>query len=84
MRKTIRYRLTCAFVGLAVGPLVLVGVLLIWHGFVNQRQQALDLQQEIARRVSLEVSSYLNGLVRGGGGKGGVKVRRVAVENRGT
>ena len=62
MRKSIRSRLTIAFIGLAIGPLALVGVFLAWQGFASLRQEAVRLQQEVARRISVEVSSFVNSL----------------------
>ena len=58
MRNSIRKRLTLAFIGLAIGPLLLVGVILAWQSFTTQEQQALNLQREIARRVSTEVKAF--------------------------
>ena len=62
MRKSIRSRLTIAFIGLAIGPLALVGVFLAWQGFASLRQEAVRLQQEVAKRISVEVSSFVNSL----------------------
>lgn len=62
MKKSIRYRLTLAFIGFAVFPLLLVGVLLAWQSFTNMRQEAVHLQQEVARSISVETSSFINSL----------------------
>ena len=62
MRGSIRKRLTLAFIGLAIGPLLLVGVILAWLSFRTQEQQALNLQREVAQRVSTEVDAFLAGL----------------------
>jgi tubulin-specific chaperone A len=58
MRSSIRKRLTIAFIGLAVGPLLLVGVVLAWQTFTTQEQQALNLQREMAQRVSNQVADF--------------------------
>jgi hypothetical protein len=58
MRNSIRSRLTLAFIGLAVGPLLLIGIVLAWQSFTTQQQQALTLQQEVARRVSSQVTAF--------------------------
>ena len=62
MRGSIRKRLTLAFIGLAIGPLLLVGVILAWQSFTTQEQQALNLQREVAQRVSTQVKAFLDGL----------------------
>ena len=58
MRNSIRTRLTVAFIGLAIGPLLLVGVILAWQSFTTQQQQALNLQREVAQRVSIQVTAF--------------------------
>src|SRR5262245_48409115 len=62
MRNSIRTRLTVAFIALAIGPLLLVGIVLAWQGFTAQQQQALDLQRQVAQRVSTQVTAFLDGL----------------------
>ena len=62
MLRTIRARLTIAFIGLAIGPLILVGAVLAWQGFNVQQEQALELQEEIAQRASGEVGAFIRGL----------------------
>jgi signal transduction histidine kinase len=62
MRKSIRIRLNVAFIGLAIGPLLLVGVILAWQGFATQEQQALKLQREVTRRVATEVTAFFEEL----------------------
>ncbi len=58
MKSSIGKRLTFAFTGLAIGPLLLVGVILTWQSFVTQQQQALNLQVEVAQRVATQVTSF--------------------------
>jgi two-component system cell cycle sensor histidine kinase/response regulator CckA len=62
MRKSIRTRLTLAFIGLAIGPLLLVGGVLAWQSFAVQKQQALDMQHEVARRVATQVTAFFEEL----------------------
>ena len=62
MRGSIRKRLTLAFIGLAIGPLLLVGIILARQSFIIQEQQALNLQREVAQRVSSQVKAFLDGL----------------------
>jgi len=60
MRASIRTRLTIAFIVLAIGPLLLVGVILAWQSFATQQQQALNLQREVARRISSQVTTFFD------------------------
>ena len=62
MQRSIRTRLTLAFVSLAVGPLLLVGIVLAWQSFTTQQQQALNLQHEVALRVSAQVQAFFEKL----------------------
>jgi hypothetical protein len=62
MRNSIHTRLTVAFIGLAIGPLLLVGGVLAWLSFTVQGRQALDLQDEVARRVSAQVMAFFGEL----------------------
>jgi signal transduction histidine kinase len=62
MRNSIHTRLTVAFIGLAIGPLLLVGGVLAWLSFTVQERQALDLQGEVARRVSTQVTAFFGEL----------------------
>ena len=63
MRTSIGTQLRLAFVGLAIVPLLIVGVVTAWQSSLAQRQQALELQAETARRAATEVASFINGLV---------------------
>ena len=62
MRRSIRTRLTAAFIGLAICPLLLVGSVLAWQSFAVQEQQALDMQREVARRVAAQVMAFFEKL----------------------
>ena len=62
MGNSIRKRLTTVFIGLAIGPLLVVGGVLAWQSFVTQQQQALNLQQETAHRVAAEVTAFFEGV----------------------
>jgi signal transduction histidine kinase/DNA-binding response OmpR family regulator/HPt (histidine-containing phosphotransfer) domain-containing protein len=44
--------------GLAIGPLLLVGVVLAWRSYTTQQQQALYLQRQVAQRVSTQVTAF--------------------------
>jgi len=59
MVTTIRSRLTIAFIGLAIGPLLLVGGVLAWQSYIIQQQQALTLQREVVQRVSAQVTAFI-------------------------
>jgi signal transduction histidine kinase len=62
MRNSIRTRLTVAFIGLAIVPLLLVGVIIAWQGFTTEKRQALNLQREVARRVATEITAFFEEL----------------------
>lgn len=59
MRNSIRSRLIIAFISLAVGPLLLVGVVLGWQSFTVQQQQALTLQHALAGRALTQVTAFI-------------------------
>jgi GAF domain-containing protein/HAMP domain-containing protein len=62
MRHSIRGRLILVFVSLAIGPVLVVGVVLAWQSFTVLQQQALTLQQEAARRVASQVTAFFQEL----------------------
>jgi PAS domain S-box-containing protein len=64
MHGSIRKRLTISFIALAVGPLLLVGAILAWQSFRVLQHQALDHQQEIAKRVSGQVATFFEKIER--------------------
>ncbi len=55
-RRSIRRRLTTAFFGLAVGPLVALGVVLLPYSYQTRLSASLAMQEETARRVMLDVA----------------------------
>jgi two-component system cell cycle sensor histidine kinase/response regulator CckA len=59
MSNSLRLRLTVIFIGLAIGPLLLVGMILTQRSFTAQQEQALDLQCQVAQRVSTEIEAFL-------------------------
>jgi HAMP domain-containing protein len=59
MLNSIRTRLTIAFLGLAVGPLLIVGLLLTLNTYNVQTQEAIVLQREMAAHLSSRVQSFL-------------------------
>ena len=59
MRNSIRTRLAITFIALAVGLLLLVGIVLAWQSYVTEQEQALVLQSERAQRISSQVLSFM-------------------------
>jgi signal transduction histidine kinase len=59
MFKSLRLRLTLIFVGLAVGPLIILAVIIGQYAFDSLEEQSLSMQHEIARRVSSEIGAYI-------------------------
>ena len=62
MKNSIRTRLTISFLILAIGPLLMVGLLLSWQNYQQGQQQALNLQNAVARRVSAQVTTFLQSI----------------------
>ena len=80
LRTSVRGRLTAAFIGLAVGPLLLVGVVLAWQSLVVQKKQAVELQHEVAQKASVNVSSFVT--KRGGPTKRNARGHRFGRSSR--
>ncbi len=59
MRKSLRAQLIIAIILLAVVPLLLVGVDTLRRTYNVEQQQAVALQQEIVRRVTTELETYI-------------------------
>ena len=59
MWNSLRLRLATIFIGLAIGPLLLMGVILAQRSFTLEREQALDLQRQIVQYVSTEIEAFL-------------------------
>jgi len=64
MLKSIRTRLTLAFVSLAIVPLLVVGVVLSVKNYAALQQQALQEQQSHAQRISTTVEAFVRELER--------------------
>ena len=60
MRKSLRTRLTIFFVGLAIIPLLILGLVLAQRNFSILSQQAINLQVEVAQRIAKDVRAFLN------------------------
>ncbi|GAB4580474.1 MAG: hypothetical protein Fur0022_32150 [Anaerolineales bacterium] len=58
---SIQTRLTRTSIGLALVPLIILGLLVTWQGLIFQ-QEALARQQQIAKQVALEVEGYFASL----------------------
>jgi len=59
MRNSLRVRLTLIFIGLAIGPLLLVGIVLAQRSFTVEQDQALNLQNQVARQASAQAEAFL-------------------------
>ena len=59
MRSTIRNRLTYAFIGLSVIPLLFVGIGIVWQIIRVQQAQALIIEQQVARQVAGEMEGFI-------------------------
>jgi putative methionine-R-sulfoxide reductase with GAF domain len=63
MWNSLRFRLTVILMSLAVGPLMLAGILLIQRTYTTVREQALVLQVQVAQSVAHEIENYLQNVV---------------------
>ena len=59
MKNSIRTRLAITFVALAASLLFVVGAVLAWQSFITDQQRAVELQSELALRISTQVASYM-------------------------
>lgn len=62
MKQSIRRRLPRSYITVAVGPLLLVGLVLVLVSFSVQYNQALSKQNEVAKRVATELSTFISKL----------------------
>jgi GAF domain-containing protein len=63
MWNSLRVRLTIIFIGLAIGPLLIVGAILAQRAYTIERDQALTLQNQVAQNASSQVDGYFQGVV---------------------
>ena len=59
-RTSLRRRLLTALVGLAMVPVLLVGLVLAWRAYQDSVEAARARQHEVARRVAVQVESLLD------------------------
>ncbi|MBF0225805.1 MAG: PAS domain S-box protein [Desulfobacterales bacterium] len=64
MRKNLRQKVIINFLAGAGIPLLCFGILIVVLIFTTQKQQALELESEVAMRVSNKLVSYIEGLVK--------------------
>ncbi len=62
IKNSIRSRLKAAFIALAIGPLLLLGVVLTYQSYIIQREQAIQLQREVSERVSDQIMNYFHNI----------------------
>ena len=60
MNRSIRARLTLTIIGLAVGPLLAVGILLTWQIFALEQAYAINEQQAVAEAVAHEIEHFIH------------------------
>ena len=59
MKISIRTRLAITFVALAASLLFAVGAVLAWQSYLADQRRAIELQSELASRISTQVASYM-------------------------
>ena len=62
MQNSLRFRLIIILIILASGPLLLAGVIIAQRGFSFERNQAYDLQRQVAQNVSTEAETFFLGI----------------------
>ena len=62
MQRSLRVRLTVILIGLAIGPLIAIGVFLAERSFVIERRQALELQSQVSQSAANQLEAYLQEL----------------------
>ena len=60
MGNSIRFRLTATFIGLAILPLLLVGIILSWQSYKHEKSQAIQIQNEIGQRIAEQTTSLID------------------------
>lgn len=63
MWNTLRTRLTVILIGLAIGPLLVAGIVLTLRSFTLEQERASTLQSQVAQNVATEVEAYFQGIV---------------------
>jgi GAF domain-containing protein/HAMP domain-containing protein len=59
MQNSIRTRLAITFVALTASLLFVVGAVLAWQSYLTDQRRAVELQSELASRISTQVASYM-------------------------
>ena len=62
MQISLRQRFTLTFLGLAIVPMLLLGIVLAWQDFAVQFQQALAAQHATAVNISLQAEAFIKEL----------------------
>lgn len=63
MFNSLRIRLTVILIGLAIGPLLIAGIILVQRSLATERNRAYLLQGQVAQNVSTAIESYVHNIV---------------------
>ena len=63
MIKSIKKKFRSAFIGMAVGPLILTGIFIGWISFKTQLEQEKHYQKEVSESASFRIDYFLSGSV---------------------
>lgn len=63
MWNSLRFRLTAIFIGIAIVPLIVVGVILAQRTYSIESSQVLALQDQVAQNASSQIDGYIQGVV---------------------
>ena len=64
MKRSIRYQIIFAFIGLAIGPLILGSAIFVRQGFLEHYGHERRIQNEVTKRISAEISAFIGEVVR--------------------
>lgn len=62
MQNSLRFRLTVILIVLAIGPLLVAGGAIAQRSFAFERNQAYDLQNQVAQNIAAEVETVFLGI----------------------
>ena len=63
MFNSLRARFTIILIGLAIGPLLIAGIILAQQSLATERARAYNLQSQVAQNIAAAIEAYIQGRV---------------------
>src|SRR3990172_6297730 len=63
MFNSLRARFTIILIGLAIGPLIITGLILVQRSLATERARAYNLQSQVAQNIATAIEAYIQGRV---------------------